>query len=128
MVSAFSVQSALTTRMAAGRVVLIGDAAHEISPIGGQGMNLGWLDAQALSPVIRAALAGSRKDGNDRHFMEFEAGRRQAATLARRQSEINMMLGRPLPGPLLALRNLGISAAAATPAVNRWVARRFTMQ
>ena len=128
MVSAFSVQSALTTRMAAGRVVLIGDAAHEISPIGGQGMNLGWLDAQALSPVIRSALAESGKDWTDRHFMEFEAGRRQAATLARRQSEINMMLGRPLPGPLLALRNLGISAAAATPAVNRWVARRFTMQ
>jgi 2-polyprenyl-6-methoxyphenol hydroxylase-like FAD-dependent oxidoreductase len=128
MVSAFSVQSALTTRMAAGRVVLIGDAAHEISPIGGQGMNLGWLDAQALSPVIRSALAGSGKDRTDRHFTEFDAGRRQAAILARRQSEINMMLGRPLPGPLLALRNLGISAAAATPAVNGWVARRFTMQ
>ncbi|MDQ0690890.1 NAD(P)/FAD-dependent oxidoreductase [Arthrobacter sp. W4I7] len=128
MVSAFSVQSALTTRMAAGRVVLIGDAAHEISPIGGQGMNLGWLDAQALSPVIRSALAGSGKDWTDRHFTGFDASRRQAAILARRQSEINMMLGRPLPGPLLALRNLGISAAAGTPAVNRWVARRFTMQ
>jgi 2-polyprenyl-6-methoxyphenol hydroxylase-like FAD-dependent oxidoreductase len=114
--------------MAAGRVVLIGDAAHEISPIGGQGMNLGWLDAQALSPVILTALSGGRKDRMDREFEEFEAGRRQAALLARRQSEINMMLGRPLPGPLLALRNLAISAAAGTPAVNSWLARRFTMQ
>jgi 2-polyprenyl-6-methoxyphenol hydroxylase-like FAD-dependent oxidoreductase len=128
MVSAFSVRSALTGQMAAGRVVLIGDAAHEISPIGGQGMNLGWLDAQALSPVIQAALEGSHKDRTERHFMEFDTNRRQAAMLARRQSEINMMLGRPLPAPLLTLRNLGISAAAATPAVNRWVARRFTMQ
>jgi 2-polyprenyl-6-methoxyphenol hydroxylase-like FAD-dependent oxidoreductase len=113
--------------MAAGRVVLIGDAAHEISPIGGQGMNLGWLDAQALSPVILSALSGG-KDRTGRQFEEFEAGRRRAALLARRQSEINMMLGRPLPVPLLALRNLAISAAAGTPAVNRWVARRFTMQ
>jgi 2-polyprenyl-6-methoxyphenol hydroxylase-like FAD-dependent oxidoreductase len=127
MLSAFSVRSALTSRMAAGRVVLIGDAAHEISPIGGQGMNLGWLDAQALSPAILAALPGG-KDRIRRQFEEFEAGRRHAALLARRQSEINMMLGRPLPGPLLTLRNLAISAAAGTPAVNRWVARRFTMQ
>jgi 2-polyprenyl-6-methoxyphenol hydroxylase-like FAD-dependent oxidoreductase len=128
MVSAFSVRSALTGRMASGRIVLIGDAAHEISPIGGQGMNLGWLDAQALSPVIRAALSNGPKDRMERQLKEFEAGRRQAALLARRQSEINMMLGRPLPKPLLTLRNLGISAAAATPAVNRRVARRFTMQ
>jgi 2-polyprenyl-6-methoxyphenol hydroxylase-like FAD-dependent oxidoreductase len=128
MVSAFSVRSALTGRMASGRIVLIGDAAHEISPIGGQGMNLGWLDAQALSPVIRAALSNDPKDRMERQLKEFEAGRRQAALLARRQSEINMMLGRPLPKPLLTLRNLGISAAAATPAVNRRVARRFTMQ
>ncbi|MGX1160974.1 2-polyprenyl-6-methoxyphenol hydroxylase-like FAD-dependent oxidoreductase [Arthrobacter sp. SLBN-100] len=128
MVSAFSVRSVLTGQMAAGRVVLIGDAAHEISPIGGQGMNLGWLDAQALSPLIRAALAGGDRHQTDRQFKEFDANRRQAAMLARRQSEINMMLGRPLPRPLLTLRNLGISAAAATPAVNRWVARRFTMQ
>ncbi|MET1086662.1 MAG: NAD(P)/FAD-dependent oxidoreductase [Arthrobacter sp.] len=128
MLSAFSVRSTLVRRMVAGRVVLIGDAAHEISPIGGQGMNLGWLDAQALSPVIRSALRAGRPDHTDGLFREFDAGRRQAAVLARRQSEINMMLGRPLPEPLLSLRNLGISAAAATPAVNRWVARRFTMQ
>jgi 2-polyprenyl-6-methoxyphenol hydroxylase-like FAD-dependent oxidoreductase len=114
--------------MASGRIVLIGDAAHEISPIGGQGMNLGWLDAQALSPIIQAALAGSNKNRTDRQFKDFDAGRRQAALQARRQAEINMMLGRPLPKRLLTLRNLGISAAAATPAVNRWVARRFTMQ
>ncbi|VXB33140.1 2-polyprenyl-6-methoxyphenol hydroxylase and related FAD-dependent oxidoreductases [Arthrobacter sp. 9AX] len=128
MLSAFSVRSTLARRMVAGRVVLIGDAAHEISPIGGQGMNLGWLDAQALSPLIRATLSGGRPDNVERLFKEFDAGRRKAALLARRQSEINMLLGRPLPGPLLTLRNLGISAAAATPAVNRWVARRFTMQ
>jgi 2-polyprenyl-6-methoxyphenol hydroxylase-like FAD-dependent oxidoreductase len=128
MVSAFSVRSALIRQMTAGRVVLIGDAAHEISPIGGQGMNLGWLDAQALSPIIQAALAGSNKNRTDRQFKDFDAGRRQAALQARRQAEINMMLGRPLPKRLLTLRNLGISAAAATPAVNRWVARRFTMQ
>jgi 2-polyprenyl-6-methoxyphenol hydroxylase-like FAD-dependent oxidoreductase len=129
MMSAFSVRSTVARSMVAGRVFLLGDAAHEVSPIGGQGMNLGWLDAQALSPIILAALAGGVRDpAVDLQLKEFQARRLRAAAAAKRQSEINMMLGRPLPRPLLNLRNLGMSAAAATPAVNRWVARRFTMQ
>jgi 2-polyprenyl-6-methoxyphenol hydroxylase-like FAD-dependent oxidoreductase len=124
MLSAFSVRSVLARRTAVGRVFLVGDAAHEISPIGGQGMNLGWLDAQALAPLILGALAGAPLEPQAK---AFEAARLRAAALARRQSEINMALGRPLPGPLLRLRNAGIAAAAATPPVNRWVARRFTM-
>ncbi|WP_313823129.1 NAD(P)/FAD-dependent oxidoreductase, partial [Citricoccus sp.] len=49
MVRSFSVYRQLARHMVAGRTVLIGDAAHAISPIGGQGMTLGWLDALALS-------------------------------------------------------------------------------
>ncbi|MFF1254271.1 FAD-dependent oxidoreductase [Pseudarthrobacter sp. NPDC058329] len=129
MLSAFSVRSTLARRMVAGRVFLLGDAAHEISPIGGQGMNLGWLDAQALAPLIHAALADGMSDHRvNLQLQEFQASRQRAAAAAKRQSEINMMLGRPMPRPLLNLRNLGMGAAAATPAVNTWVARRFTMQ
>jgi 2-polyprenyl-6-methoxyphenol hydroxylase-like FAD-dependent oxidoreductase len=125
MLSAFSVRSTLARRTVAGRTILIGDAAHEISPIGGQGMNLGWLDAQALVPIVRESLQGRPVD---RQLQRFESDRRRAAALAQRQSEINMLLGRPLPGPLLRLRNKGIGMAASAPTVNRWVARRFTMQ
>ncbi|GAB5080446.1 FAD-dependent oxidoreductase [Arthrobacter sp. AD-310] len=125
MLSAFSVRSSQARRTVSGRTVLIGDAAHEISPIGGQGMNLGWLDAQALVPILCDALQGRPAD---RKLRQFEVDRRRAASLARRQAEINMLLGRPLPPPMLQLRNAGIGAAAAVPSVNRWVARRFTMQ
>jgi len=124
MLSGFSVRSALAGRTVAGRAVLLGDAAHEISPIGGQGMNLGWLDAAEVVPVICAALAGRPVA---RQLREFEKRRRQAAVMARRQAEVNMMLGRPLPAPLFSVRTAAIGAAAAVPAVNRWVARRFTM-
>jgi len=124
MLSAFSVRSGIAQRTVAGRSVLLGDAAHEISPIGGQGMNLGWLGAQELVPVVCAALSG-KPTGTE--LRKFEQNRWRAAVLARRQAEINMMLGRPLPPPLLRIRAAGIAAAAAIPAVNQWAARRFTM-
>ncbi|MDT0168706.1 NAD(P)/FAD-dependent oxidoreductase [Pseudarthrobacter sp. BRE9] len=124
MLSAFSVRATTARRMVTGRTVLLGDAAHEISPIGGQGMNLGWLDASELVPVICAALAG---EPTGRRLRDFEKGRRRAAAVSRRQAEINMLLGRPLPRPLLRVRTAAIGAAAAVPMVNQWAARRFTM-
>ena len=125
MLSSFGVRSRLARRMVTGRTVLIGDAAHEISPIGGQGMNLGWLDAVALAPVILASLRGADVGVELR---TFEASRGAAAARAARQSEINMALGRPLPAVPWAARNRALAAAAAVPAVNQFVARRFTMQ
>ncbi|HSO14558.1 MAG TPA: NAD(P)/FAD-dependent oxidoreductase [Arthrobacter sp.] len=125
MLSRFGVRARLVHRMVAGRTVLIGDAAHEISPIGGQGMNLGWLDAVALAPVVLASLHGNHVGVQLR---DFEAGRRAAAARASRQSEINMALGRPLPAGPWSARNRAIAAAGALPALNGFVARRFTMQ
>lgn len=122
MLSGFGVRSRLARRMAFGRGILIGDAAHEISPIGGQGMSLGWLDALALAPLVPALLAGNRTG-----LPAFERNRLRQAARAARQSEINMALGRPLQGGWLAARNGAIAAAAAVPAVNQYVARRFTM-
>jgi 2-polyprenyl-6-methoxyphenol hydroxylase-like FAD-dependent oxidoreductase len=125
MLSAFSPRSTMACRLLAGRAVLMGDAAHEISPIGGQGMNLGWLDAAALAPIICASLVGCPVG---RRLQDYEIARRKAAGLARWQAEVNMSLGRPLAPAVLGLRNLAMGTVAALPAANRLVARRFTMQ
>jgi 2-polyprenyl-6-methoxyphenol hydroxylase-like FAD-dependent oxidoreductase len=124
MLSSFGVRSRLVKRMVHGRISLIGDAAHEISPIGGQGMNLGWLDAAELAPLILGRLASAAGQGQ---FRDFERRRLQAAAKAARQSEINMALGRPVPCPLWKVRNRLIAGAAGVPAINSLVAARFTM-
>ena len=125
MLSSFGVRTRLARRMVTGRVVMIGDAAHEVSPIGGQGMNLGWLDAAALAPIVTAAVRGQDVAGR---LLTFERTRLRAAAKAARQAEINMALGRPLTDGLLAVRNRAIGGVAAVPAVNSLIARRFTMQ
>lgn len=126
MLSAFEVQSRLAERFVAGRTVLVGDAAHEVSPIGGQGMNLGWLDAVRLVPIIAASL----RDGDDvgARLAEYEKERRAQAALARRKAHLNMALGRPLPGPLMRSRNAVLAALIRNDAVHTAVARAFTMQ
>ncbi|PKI93250.1 FAD-dependent monooxygenase [Actinomycetales bacterium SN12] len=47
-------------RVIDGRIVLLGDAAHEVSPIGGQGMNLGWVDALRLADPLRRSVETGR--------------------------------------------------------------------
>ncbi|WP_284978303.1 NAD(P)/FAD-dependent oxidoreductase [Arthrobacter sp. fls2-241-R2A-200] len=125
MLSAFDVQARLAKRMVHGRMVLLGDAAHEISPIGGQGMNLGWLDAAALAPLMGALLTG---DTVQARLDEFEKRRRRAALRASRQAGINMALGRPLPAKAMTARNALFAAALAVPPVATLVERRFTMR
>lgn len=122
MLSRFGARSGLARRMVAGRGILIGDAAHEISPIGGQGMSLGWLDALALAPLVPALLAGDASG-----LPLFETARMRHAARAARQAELNMALGRPLRQGPLVVRNRAIAAVAGVPAINRFVARRFTM-
>jgi 2-polyprenyl-6-methoxyphenol hydroxylase-like FAD-dependent oxidoreductase len=125
MLSAFSVRTGLARELVRGRTVLIGDAAHEVSPIGGQGMNLGWLDAAELAPIITASLRG---DTVGAELAAYGRTRRRAAVVASLQAQLNMMLGRPLAPRLLAVRNAGLSRLFQVPAAGNLVARRFTMQ
>ncbi len=126
MISAFEVRSRLADRFVAGRTVLVGDAAHEVSPIGGQGMNLGWLDAERLVPIIAASL----QHGEDvaARLSEYERERRRQAALARRKAHLNMALGRPLPPVVMRTRNAVLSALIRNRTVHGQVARAFTMQ
>ncbi|UWF76795.1 FAD-dependent oxidoreductase [Microbacterium neungamense] len=95
-------------RIATGRIALLGDAAHEISPIGGQGMNLGWADARRLAAAIEEALRSGRPD-----LERYARASVRAAASAHRRSAFYMAMGAPASGPLLTARETLIRALGA---------------
>ncbi|OUE24964.1 FAD-dependent oxidoreductase [Clavibacter michiganensis] len=115
-VSGFGVRRRLARRMVSGRAVLIGDAAHEISPIGGQGMNLGWLDADALAPILVDAVRARGGAPDPARLARWERDRLRSARRAAVQSEINTALGRPVRGLTRLVRDAGLRAVLASPA------------
>ncbi|MCI4656845.1 FAD-dependent monooxygenase [Cryobacterium sp. ZS14-85] len=124
-VSAFSVQQRLAERLVSGRIVLVGDAAHQISPIGGQGMNLGWLDGLQLAPALARAIA--EPDAAASVLEDYDRHRRRSARMAARQAGFNMMMGRPATGLRLRLRN-GLARTLAVPPASGVLASAFTMR
>lgn len=94
MLSSFGVQKFIADPMAEGRIFLAGDAAHVVSPIGGQGMNLGWLDAWDLSFVLKEALTIKNDSGTAERARNYASRRRRVTKTAIRRAELNMALGR----------------------------------
>lgn len=58
------------------RVALVGDAAHVVHPLAGQGANLGFLDAAALAEVLAKGMAAGEDPGALRLLRNYERWRR----------------------------------------------------
>jgi len=105
------------------RVVLIGDAAHTIHPLAGQGMNLGLLDAAVLAEVLDSAVARGEDPGDLRVLRIYERrqkGRNLKTLLA--MDALHRLFTRG--GALLApLRATGMTLVDMTPGVKRTLMR-----
>jgi 2-octaprenylphenol hydroxylase len=66
-------------RYAADRVALVGDAAHAVHPLAGQGINLAFLDAAALVDVLGDALEAGDDPGELAVLRRYERWRKAEA-------------------------------------------------
>jgi len=70
----FPLQRLLAQHMIAPRVALVGDAAHVVHPLAGQGANLGFQDARELARVLLTREPG-RDPGEPRLLRRYERAR-----------------------------------------------------
>ena len=88
------INSRIASRYRAGRVILVGDAAHVHSPMGGPGLNLGLQDAANLGWKLAAVVSGRVESAL---LDTYEAERRRAAERVIMHSRAQLALVRPGP-------------------------------
>ncbi|MGK0715385.1 FAD-dependent oxidoreductase [Leucobacter sp. W1153] len=121
--TSFGIRRVLLRRMRVGRILAIGDTAHEVSPIGGQGMNLGLLDAATLAPVLARCLTG---EASTRELDLWERTRLASARTAARLAHLNTSLGRSRSARAHRTATGILSAVLGSP-LERTAARAYAM-
>ena len=106
-----------------GRVVLAGDSAHTINPLAGQGVNLGFQDAQALQSALKEAKRAGDDLASPKWLNLYEQQRRPANRRMMLTMDLFYHLFSNRIPPLHLLRNLGLGAARALPFARNRVAR-----
>ncbi len=109
-----------TAKITAHRLALVGDAAHGIHPIAGQGLNLGLRDVGALVEVIAEGMRLGLDPADAQLLARYERWRGlDSFTVALATDSLTRLFG--VPGKLpSAIRRLGMGAVQRTPALKRW--------
>jgi ubiquinone biosynthesis UbiH/UbiF/VisC/COQ6 family hydroxylase len=105
------------------RVALVGDAAHVIHPLAGQGVNLGFGDAQVLAEVLGTASAMT-DPGSWRILRRFERQRAEAILGMRLATSGLERLFSVNDPAVRAVRNLGLNLTDRLPVLKGLLARR----
>ncbi|HZQ60785.1 MAG TPA: FAD-dependent monooxygenase, partial [Casimicrobiaceae bacterium] len=106
----------------AHRVALVGDAAHGVHPLAGQGVNLGFGDAAALAAVLRSR--GPIEDPAAPFLLERYARKRAEPVRAMHlvTDGLARLFGGAAPGVRM-VRNLGMTGVDRLPFIKRMLAR-----
>lgn len=109
----------LANSLTAPRTALVGDAAHGIHPIAGQGLNAGLRDVAALAHVLEEARMRGEDIGSSVVLDRYQIWRRSEATrLAIATDAFNRLFSNDNP-VLRGLRDLGMGAINAMPGLRR---------
>ena len=106
-------------RQTAPRLVLVGDAAHGIHPIAGQGFNLGLRDIAALADELAGAARLGLDIGGPEVIRRFQSTRRfDIMTLVLATDGLNRLFSNDI-APLRALRSGGLGLVNRIPPLKR---------
>lgn len=116
---AYPLGLSLAQSFIADRTALVGDAAHGVHPIAGQGLNAGLRDVAALVDVLTAARARGEDIGTPQVLTRYQQWRRfDTATLALATDTFNRLFSNDNP-LLRAARDVGMGLISGTPALRR---------
>jgi ubiquinone biosynthesis UbiH/UbiF/VisC/COQ6 family hydroxylase len=106
--------------------VLLGDAAHAVHPLAGQGLNLGLGDVRALVEVLVAARADTpwRAPGDERTLRRYVRQRQMPTRAMGTLTDGLLHLFTTQDSALRSLRNAGMSAVDRLGPVKRWLTAR----
>lgn len=121
--AAFPLRRMRAVRLIAPRIALVGDAAHNVHPLAGQGLNLGLGDAESLSDIV--AGRGMEADcGAASLLRRFERSRREDILAMETVTDgLQKLFGTSLPG-LSWLRNAGLHLTDRLPPLKRLLVKR----
>ncbi len=114
--AAFPLTMRLSRRYAGPQTVLMGDAAHVVHPLAGQGVNLGLLDAAGLVEVLVYARRNQTDIASEKTLRKYERWRRSEAEIMARG--IHGIRGLFTPEALGPLRKLGFGMVSRS-----WIAK-----
>lgn len=121
--AAFPLALVSVNSMVRPRVALIGDAAHVIHPLAGQGVNLGFGDARDLALVLSQRTPGSDV-GELSLLRRFERSRAEDILAMRLVTDgLARLFGSSFPG-IAWVRNFGLNLANSLPVIRTWLVRR----
>jgi 2-octaprenylphenol hydroxylase len=120
--AAFPLRMQRVRRLVAPRLALVGDAAHNVHPLAGQGVNLGFRDARELAQVL--VLRGAQADCGDYPLLRrFERARREDIASMRLATDALQRLFNNDDARLAKLRNLGLRLVNRQPWLKNFFVR-----
>ncbi len=108
----------------APHLALVGDAAHTVHPLAGQGVNLGFLDAATLAEVLLEAAANQKNIGAHAVLRRYERWRKgDNLAMVSITGGFRYLFSNDLP-VVSQLRNWGLSLTDAATPVKNFIMRR----